>query len=54
MERQALRDAVLRYNAEGLAGLYDRPKGHRPRRLTETERAALAEVVARGPDDSTI
>ncbi len=23
MERQALRDAVLRYNAEGLAGLYD-------------------------------
>src|SRR3712207_3104119 len=26
MERQALRDAVVRYNAEGLAGLYDRPK----------------------------
>jgi hypothetical protein len=25
MERQALRDAVVRYNAEGLAGLYDRP-----------------------------
>ena len=26
MERQALRDAVIRYNAEGLAGLRDRPK----------------------------
>ena len=25
MERQALRDAVLRYNAEGLDGLHDRP-----------------------------
>jgi hypothetical protein len=27
MERQALRDVVVRYNGEGLAGLYDRPKG---------------------------
>ena len=50
MERQALRDAVVRYNAEGLSGLYDRPKGHRPRRLTEEERAALAAVVLAGPD----
>ena len=29
MERQALHDAVVRYNAEGLAGLHDRPKGRR-------------------------
>lgn len=50
MERQALRDAVVRYNAEGLAGLHDRPKGHPPPRLTTAERAALAEVVERGPD----
>lgn len=34
MSRQALRDAVTRYNAEGLAGLYDRPKSGRPSRLT--------------------
>jgi transposase len=34
MERQALRDAVVRYNAEGLAGLYDRPKPGRPPRLS--------------------
>ena len=26
MERQALRDAVIRYNQEGLEGLRDRPK----------------------------
>ena len=50
MERQALRDAVVRYTAEGLSGLYDRPKGHPPRRLTEDEAAALAAVILRGPD----
>ena len=38
MERQALRDAVVRYNGEGLAGLYDRPKPGRPQRLSEASR----------------
>ncbi len=50
MERQALRDAVMRYNAEGLAGLYDRPKPGRPERLSEAEQAALAARVFRGPN----
>ena len=50
MERQALRDAVLRYNAEGLTGLHDRPKPGRPPRLSEAEQAALAARVFRGPD----
>ncbi|HWO68627.1 MAG TPA: IS630 family transposase [Umezawaea sp.] len=50
MERQALRDAVVRYNAEGLAGLHDRPKPGRPERLSEAEQAALAARVFRGPD----
>jgi len=50
MERQALRDAVVRYNAEGLAGLYDRPKPGRPERLSEAGQAALAARVLRGPD----
>lgn len=50
MERQALRDAVVRYNAEGLAGLHDRPKGRPSRRLTEGEEAALAAAILRGPD----
>jgi transposase len=50
MERQALRDAVARYNAEGLAGLYDRPKPGRPPRLSAGEQAALAARVFRDPD----
>ena len=49
MERQALRDAVVRYNAEGLAGLHDRPKPGRPARLSEAEQAILAARVFRGP-----
>lgn len=50
MERQALRDAVVRYNADGVAGLHDRPKGRPPRRLSEGEEATLAAVILRGPD----
>jgi len=50
MERQALRDAVLRYNAEGLAGLHDRPRPGRPPRLDEERRAALRKLVLDGPD----
>jgi hypothetical protein len=50
MERQALRDAVLRYNAEGLVGLRDRPKGRPRRRLTASEEAELAAAILRGPD----
>ena len=50
MERQALRDAVLRYNAEGLAGLHDRPRSGRRPRLDEERRAALRQVVLDGPE----
>ena len=50
MERQALRYAVTRYNAEGLSGLEDRPKPGRPPGLTEGEEAALAVLILRGPD----
>src|SRR5215207_4406390 len=50
MERQALRDAVLRYNAEGLAGLHDRPRSGRRTRLDEEQRAALRQVVLDGPE----
>ena len=41
MERQALRDAVMRYNAEGLAGLHDRPRPGSKPRLDDTQRAVL-------------
>ncbi len=50
MECQALRDAVVRYNAEGLAGLFDRPKGHPAFRLNAAEAACLKAVVLDGPD----
>ena len=41
MERQALRNAVLRFNAEGPDGLHDRPRSGRPERLSEGQQAAL-------------
>ena len=50
IERQALCDAVKRFNAEGLAGLIDRPPGRRPERLSEGEQAVLVHYILRGPD----
>jgi transposase len=50
MERQALRDAVLRYNAEGPSGLRDRPRSGRPEALTPGQQAALKAWVLRGPN----
>src|SRR3954467_11873866 len=50
MERQALRDAVLRYNAEGPEGLHDRPRPGRPEALTAGQQAALKAWVLRGPN----
>jgi class 3 adenylate cyclase len=42
MDRQTLRDWVHRYNAEGLAGLRDRPRSGRKPRLTPEQEAELA------------
>ena len=50
MDRQALRDAVVRSNAEGLAGLHDRPTPGRPPALTEAELALLSARIFHGPD----
>lgn len=49
MERQALRDAVVRYNAEGLAGLRDRPRPPRPGKLDEAELRLLSALILDGP-----
>jgi len=49
MERQALRDAVLRFNAEGPDGLHDRPRSGRPERLGEGQQAALKAHILRRP-----
>src|SRR5947199_10593154 len=50
MDRQTLRDWVHRYNAEGLAGLRDRPRPGRKPRLTPGQEAELAAAVEQGPD----
>lgn len=53
MERQALRDAVVRYNAEGLAGLHNRPHRGPASRLTNEQHEQLRQMVLDGPDPQT-
>jgi transposase len=50
MDRQTLRDWVIRFNAEGVEGLHDRPKSGRPSWLDEGQLATLKAMVLRGPD----
>ena len=50
MSDQALRDAIKRYNAEGVEGLQDRPRPGRPCKLSDDQRAALREIAVSGPD----
>ena len=50
MDRQTLRDWVIRYNAEGLAGLSDRVPPGPAFRLRPEQMAALSEIVEAGPD----
>ncbi|WP_043342630.1 winged helix-turn-helix domain-containing protein [Belnapia moabensis] len=46
---QIVRDWVVRFNAEGPAGLVDRKAPGQASRLNHTHRAALAEVLESGP-----
>ena len=46
---QIVRDWVLRFNAEGPDGLIDRKSPGPQRKLTDEQRAALAEIVEAGP-----
>ena len=50
MDRQTLRDWVHRYNAEGIAGLSNRPLPGGAPKLTEGQMASLKAIVLRGPD----
>ncbi len=50
MDRQTLRDWVVRFNTEGIAGLHDQPRPGRPVRMDEGRQAALKAMVLRGPD----
>lgn len=53
MDRQTLRDWVLRYNQYGLDGLADQPRGGRPPKLEPYEKAEILEIVIAGPDPET-
>jgi transposase len=54
MDRQTLRDWVHRYNATGVAGLFDRPHGGGASpKLTRMQEATLPEWVRAGPDLET-
>jgi transposase len=48
MDRQTLRDWMHRYNADGLAGLADRPRPGRQPRLAEAQRSEVAKWVEDG------
>ena len=50
MDRQTLRDWVIRYNEHGLDGLSDRWGDGRPPKLDAKERAELLGIVLAGPD----
>ena len=50
MDRQTLRDWVIRYNEEGVEGLRDRPRSGRRSRLNAEQLAELARLVEEGPD----
>jgi len=50
MDRQTLRDWVIRYNVHGPDGLYDCWGDGRPSRLQPDEQAELIRIVLEGPD----
>ena len=49
MTRQTLRDWVIRYNAQGIEGARDLPKGHAKRALTPEQEERFAALVTQGP-----
>ncbi|GEO18212.1 helix-turn-helix domain-containing protein [Microvirga aerophila] len=49
MERQALHDAILSFNAEGPDGRHNRPWVGRPEQLTSDRQAALKAHILRRP-----
>jgi transposase len=54
MDRQTLRDWILRFNAAGIAGLSDRPhKGGVPGHLSAEQQEQVAEWVRTGPELNT-
>ncbi len=50
MDRQTLRDWVIRYNRGGMDGLFDHWGDGRPCRMNEGQQASLRALVLAGPD----
>lgn len=50
MDRQTLRDWIIRYNEHGVDGLCDQKSSGRPPMLTLDEQAELLAIVMAGPD----
>jgi transposase len=50
MDRQTLRDWVVRYNAEGVVGLRDRERPGRPSLLAPELEEELRQLIEAGPD----
>lgn len=46
---QTVRERIVRFNAEGIAGLGDRPGAGRKRRISEAERSVVIALVATDP-----
>ena len=53
MDRQTLRDWVIRYNRGGVTALFDAWGDGRPCWLSEGQQAALRAIVLTGPDPAT-
>ena len=49
MDRQTLRDWVIRFNEQGWDGLVNRPSPGGPSKLTDAHRAFLSRIVEEGP-----
>ena len=49
MDRQTLRDWVIRFNEQGPAGLVNKPSPGAPGKLTDEHKAFLARLVEEGP-----
>lgn len=53
MDRQTLRDWVLRFNEDGPEGLVNREGAGRPRLLSDEQMQELAQIVETGPNPKT-
>jgi transposase len=51
-DRKTVRFWMRRFDAQGPSGLYDEPRGGRPRKVTETVRDKLVEMVQQDPEES--